>query len=97
MGASLSALAEGDLVRVENPSEKHCGSEPKIAEQFATCARLYAEAVIALAVNYTAKSCEEYRRLWNAAEEARQRSESMREAFRVHVESHRCGPERLNE
>ena len=64
-----------------------------LSEQFATAARLYAEAVAAFSSTPLTVSQDEYNRLRKAAEEAQGRSEAMGMAFEKHVELHQRGCE----
>src|SRR5262245_25575770 len=67
-----------------------CERRRQLSEQFATAARLYAEAVVLLTLNHSRMSQNDYERLREAAEEARQHSEAMGIAFEEHVEWHQC-------
>ena len=67
-----------------------CETRRKLSEQFATAARLYAEAVAAFSSTPLTVSQDEYNRLRKAADEARERAEAIGTAFEEHVESHRC-------
>ncbi|MFL6351560.1 MAG: hypothetical protein ACJ74Z_06895 [Bryobacteraceae bacterium] len=59
----------------------------QLAEQFATAARLYAEAVVLLTTD-PVKSTHDYTQLFNAVDEAQRRVESTGLAFREHVYLH---------
>ena len=66
-----------------------CETRRRLSEEFATAARLYAEAVI----EYTRSarvSKPEYQRLRQAAEAAQRHSEEGRIAFEEHVSLHQC-------
>jgi hypothetical protein len=86
------------LTRPESSTERlPCQVNRQLADEFSIAARLYAEAVVALARNYASLSPDEYGRLKKAVEEAQHRSEAMRIVFQENVESHwrettnRCG------
>jgi hypothetical protein len=70
-----------------------CNIRRKLSEQFATAARLYAEAVVVFSSTSLTVSQDEYNRLRKATEEVRGRAEAIGIAFEEHVESHRCGCE----
>jgi hypothetical protein len=70
-----------------------CETARKLGEQYAEGARLYAESVVVLTSNHATVSQDEYIRLREAAEKARQRSEALGIAYEEHVESHRRGGE----
>jgi hypothetical protein len=59
----------------------------QLAAQFATAARLYAEAVVLLTAN-SMKSPHDYNRLIQAVQQAQQRAESAMLAFQEHVDLH---------
>jgi hypothetical protein len=71
------------------PTRTRCEIERRLAEQFATAARQYAEAVVALTVQI-ALSQSEYSRLRDATRTARQQVHSIGARYEEHVESHRC-------
>jgi hypothetical protein len=64
-----------------------CEIRRKLAEQFATAARLYAERVVSLASNI---SDVDHARLSKNAHEAQDRSEAAFIAFEEHVRLHGC-------
>ena len=68
-----------------------CDIRRHLAEQFALAARLYAEAVVSLTIQFMPISSNEYNRLTEAAEEARRRAAATGIAFEEHVDSHGCG------
>ena len=65
-----------------------CEVRRKLAEEFATAARLYAEAVVALTRFQTKEG--EYDRCREAAEQAQVRTRQASAAFEEHEDSHRC-------
>jgi hypothetical protein len=67
--------------------EERCEARRRLAEKFATAARLYAEAVSALTVY---SNTESYPDLLKRAEEAQQRCESTGAEFKEHVNAHQC-------
>jgi hypothetical protein len=67
-----------------------CSMRQKLAQEFATAARLYAEAV-ALVTGSDTMANDPYIRLRNAARAAQDRAETARIAFEEHLDSHRCG------
>ena len=67
-----------------------CEVRRRLAEEYATAARVYAEAVVMLTRNQ-ANSHIDYSRLREAAEKARERSEATRVAFEEHIDLHQCG------
>jgi hypothetical protein len=71
----------------------YCEERKKLAERFATCARLYAEAVAMLASKSALYEIEGSQ-LWKAVLEAQHRSEEAGEALKEHVASHPCGTRR---
>ena len=66
-----------------------CEIRRTLSEQFATAARLYAEAVAAFSSAPLTVSQDEYNRLRKAAEKARERAEAIGIAFEEHLASHR--------
>jgi hypothetical protein len=64
-----------------------CAIRLKLAEEFATAARLYGECVAYLASSI---SSGDYVRLCKRTQEARDRSDAASIAFEEHVEFHRC-------
>ena len=74
-----------------------CEKRQHLGEQFAIAARLYSEAVVALTRNHIPMSWTDYERLCDVVEEARQRVEAMREAYKQHVGSHQCITDRGGE
>jgi hypothetical protein len=66
-----------------------CALRRKLAEEFATAARLYAESAIRLACS--GKSAVDYAYLRDQTIEAQGRSEVAFKGFNEHVASHRCG------
>ena len=67
-----------------------CFMRRNLGEQFATAARLYAEAVVVLTCDPATISRDEYDRLREATKQAQQRSEATERAFEQHVDSHDC-------
>ena len=67
-----------------------CQVRLHLADEFATAARLYSEAVVALTGNSVSMSRNNYDRLLQDAAKARERSEAARIAFQEHVDWHRC-------
>jgi hypothetical protein len=67
--------------------EAPCEARRRLAEKYATAARLYAEAVSAL-TGYS--SAESYPDLLKRAEEAQQQCESTGVEFKEHVDGHQC-------
>ena len=59
-----------------------------MANEFATCARLYAEAVVILTSGVTRES--DFENLRVAAQRAQVRAEEARVAFEEHVAGHGC-------
>jgi hypothetical protein len=70
------------------PINHSCEVRRKLAEEFSTAARLYAEIVVNLAVSGITQA--DYTRLRKAAEEAQNRSQAASAAFEEHVDLHRC-------
>ena len=66
-----------------------CSIRRKLAEEFATAARLYAESAIRLACS--GKSAVDYADLRDQTIEAQGKSEVAFRGFNEHVASHRCG------
>jgi hypothetical protein len=66
-----------------------CSIRQQLAQEFATAARLYAEAVV-LVTSLGAMPNHKYTRLRNTVREAHARAEIARVRFEEHVESHRC-------
>lgn len=91
----LDELPDREARPEEQKDPTHCCEiRRKLADQFATAARLYAEAVVAFTSPPTI-SLDEYKRLRKAAEEARKRAETIEVAYEEHVASHRCQGESL--
>jgi hypothetical protein len=67
----------------------HCRVRRELAEQFATIARLYSEAVVRL--TSAGVSGRVYDELRAAAIEAQRRAETAQIVFEEHVETHGCG------
>ena len=65
-----------------------CGVRRDLANDFATCARLYAEAVVILTSGITSGS--DFEELRVAARRAQERAEEARVAFEEHVAGHGC-------
>jgi hypothetical protein len=91
------AAPEGGSLKKERSDRENkkdrihcCEIRRKLAEQFATAARLYDEAVAAFSSTPFTVSQGEYNRLRKVAEEAQGRAEAIGGAFEEHVESHRC-------
>jgi hypothetical protein len=68
-----------------------CQTRVQLADQFTIATRLYYEAVVDVTRNHVPISASNYRRLREAAEDARSHAEALRIAFNEHVDSHRCG------
>jgi hypothetical protein len=67
-----------------------CSIHHQLAQEFATAARLYAEAVV-LVTSLGAMPNPKYTRLRNDARAAQERAEIARVTFEEHVDSHPCG------
>ena len=67
-----------------------CSIRQQLAQEFATAARLYAEAVVLFTSLGTIPN-DKYTRLRDAVREAQERAEIARVTFEEHVDSHRCG------
>jgi len=65
-----------------------CEVRQKLAEEFSTAARLYAEAVVILAT--VGMSEARYSHLCRVAEQAQNRAEVASAAFKEHIQQHRC-------
>jgi hypothetical protein len=77
-------MANFALVRVQ----PCCEIRRQLADGFSTAARLYAEAVVDLAVSGISQ--EEYIRQCSRAKDAQLRAEAASVAFEEHVDFHRC-------
>ena len=73
--------------RITVMKKRCCEIRRKLAEEFATAARLYGERVVSL-VSITSNN--EYVRMSKIAHEAQDRSEAAFIAFEEHLKSHRC-------
>jgi hypothetical protein len=69
--------------------ERCCELRQKLADEFATAARLYAEAVVAL-TRFPTTPQAKYDRFREKAEQAQVRVEQASTAFEEHVDLHRC-------
>jgi hypothetical protein len=67
--------------------EPCCEIRLKLAEEFATAARLYGECVVYLASSI---SNGDYARLFKRTQDARDRADAAFVAFEEHVDLHRC-------
>jgi hypothetical protein len=67
-----------------------CSIRQRLAQEFATAARLYAEAVV-LVTSLGPIPNDKYSRLLDAARAAQERAEIAQITFEEHVDSHRCG------
>jgi hypothetical protein len=67
-----------------------CEIRDGLAQDFATAARLYAEAVVVLTISSATTSANQYDRLCQAVEEARRHSEAIGIVFQEHVNLHQC-------
>jgi|SRR4051794_268321 len=76
-------MAQNDQSQIES-----CYLCRPLSEEFATAARLYAEAVVLLTANAANRSWQEHRWLCHAAEQARRRAEVAGVAFEGHLASH---------
>jgi hypothetical protein len=69
-----------------------CVLRQEMAAEFATAARLYAEAVVAFTRNDLGQmSRHRYDQLLKSTQQARRRSEKAGIAFEEHIHLHRCG------
>jgi hypothetical protein len=73
--------------RITVMKKRYCEIRRKLAEEFATAARLYGERVVSLASNISKR---DYVRLCKMAHEAQDRSEAAFRAFEEHLKLHRC-------
>ena len=73
--------------RITVMKKRCCEIRRKLAEEFATAARLYGESVVELASSI---SNGDYARLCKKTQEAQDRSEAASVAFEEHVDLHRC-------
>jgi len=70
--------------------QRCCKVRGELAAQFATAARLYAEAVVVLTSSFSSNSHLKYEQLVERAHEVQRRSDLARIAFEEHVGRHRC-------
>jgi hypothetical protein len=83
--------AQGDrLSFVVGPKLFCCEIRRQLAEQFATAARLYAEAVVLCTHEPLWMASGEHKRLRLSARRAQERAESARCAYEEHLDSHGC-------
>ena len=71
-------------------TQSWCQTRHELAEQFATAARLYGEAVASITQHPGKLSQSDYARLRTDVEKAQQRTEMMCCEFEEHVERHGC-------
>ena len=88
--AALGGPEEGLRQAADPEMCNACRVLRKLADEFATAARLYYEAVVALTCKCSAISSNDFDELHLAKEQARRRSEAARLAFNEHIRSHRC-------
>ena len=77
------------VLRSKAPMRSSCAIRRKLAEEFATATRLYAESAIRLACS--GKSAVDYACLRDQTIEAQGRSEVAFKGFNEHIASHQCG------
>jgi hypothetical protein len=75
---------------LKEASKPNCETKRRLADEFATAARLFAEAVVLFTCR-DSRSKDEYNRLRNASRAAQEQAEIARIAFEEHVDSHGCG------
>ena len=83
-------------MRNNSPVKPCCDLRRKLAEDFATAARLYAQTVVELAVG-GGVSQRQYMRLCKLTEDAQKRSELAFVAYEEHIDWHRCWADTLTQ
>jgi hypothetical protein len=88
MHGKFSEVRTGGYLPHKQRMQDCCEIRRQLADQFSISARLYAEAVVNLAVSSISQ--EEYIRLCRRAKDAQRRAEAASVAFEEHVDLHRC-------